>query len=136
MDKYYLGITSDEITLSVKIGTGANSYTVVNKHVKDQAKMKIAESSLDNVNITDKKIGKSENLMNCVIVVKTFIYFGNLPDDIMKSSIDNLFINYTLKGGFSGTSVFKYGTDDITVDIKNNFAVVDKPIRLLNYPER
>jgi hypothetical protein len=128
---YTTGIDDNEISISVNIGTPGLANTIVFQFPGGGQKKKIAESTVDNGNITTKKIGKGSELKGSYLKVRTIIDFRSINPSQWEQLADNIVAKFTLSGGFSGTQHYSYDEDDKTVNSAGSLVVIDMEIDLI-----
>lgn len=79
--------------------------------------------------ISSLNIGKSNELLNAVLVVTTVVNLVNIPKGQWDSIFANLQISYQLAGGTDGTQVFNVDTDDKMQIMKKQIIVATKAIK-------
>jgi hypothetical protein len=122
---YEVGMDNNEITLEVTVGTEALAQSVAYLAGATSSVL-IAESTLDDGNISAKKIGTGAEVRQKVVSVTTTIDCKLLPAEQWPTLLANLAITYVLNGGVSGRQDSKPDPDDIRKTESGRFITVTK----------
>jgi hypothetical protein len=105
---YNIGPTESPISLEVKVGTTAVTYSVVSLMKKgEQDSTQLAESAKDdNGNIASVAVGKAAELQEAYLFIKIIQNFAHVPEGERPNAVNNSVIKYTLNAGSDGTKIF------------------------------
>lgn len=127
---YETGLDSNEISMSVSVGTVGVAYTSATLTHIGGTSAKIAESDAKSGNISKRKIGTALALRKSFIMFRTLIDFSHLTENERESAVSNLSLKYEFEGGFSGKETYKPDPDDLTVPTNMKTVSVTKIIEL------
>ncbi len=127
---YDLGMDTNQISLSVTVGTVGIAHTRVNIARSGGQNTNIAESNVESGNIPEKNIGNASELRNSYIVIHTMIDFSNIEKELWPNQKEKLIIRYYLNGGFSGSQEYNHDTDDVNSMLEGRILSIIKPIEL------
>ncbi|MBL7739082.1 MAG: hypothetical protein JNK14_07675 [Chitinophagaceae bacterium] len=127
---YFLKTTNAAVTLDVQPTAPGITSTVVQLKKSGGSVIDLGNSGNDATGtISSLNIGKSNELLNAVLVVTTVVNLVNIPKGQWDSIFANLQISYQLAGGTDGTQVFNVDTDDKMQIMKKQIIVATKAIK-------
>lgn len=128
---YDTGIDANQITFGAKVGTVGTAYTSVYIARSGGQYSKLAESKEDSGSIKNRKIGNAIQLRTAYLIVRTTVDFSNIDKKQWPSQAEKIVIKYFMDGGFSGSQVYNYDTDDADIVLQGKVVIITKPIELL-----
>lgn len=128
---YDMGLDDNSISIGVKVGTVGVAYTAVYVARSGGQFNLIMESNADNGCIAPAQAGKASALRKAYLVIRSLFDFSHLSENERESAVNKIFVEYRLSGGFAGTQVYNFDTDDITVSADKKLVSISKPIEML-----
>lgn len=127
---YFLKTTNATVTLHVTPTVAGITSTVVQLKKSGGNVIDLGNSGNNATGtISNLNIGKTNELLNAVLVVTTVVNLVNIPKEQWDSIFANLQIIYQLDGGADGTQFYNVDTDDKMQIMKKQIIVVTKPIK-------
>lgn len=131
MDSYELGMDQNQIYVKVDVGTAGVASTQVDIARLDGTSRKVAESSLQDGNISLTMIGLAEEIKNQLTIVNSMIDLGTIDPQNRPQAIKNIVITYTLSGGLSGTKDYHFSDGDVEISENGKIVAITKSINLV-----
>ncbi len=130
MDTYKVNDSSDEVQIEVNAGVlgiaGSNVYLRL-----DNGFNKILSSEeMANGSIPFSPIDENQNLSSGLIHIRTLINFSNIPEDEREQAIENILLEYNLKGGSQGLVDYVAAGLDIVI-INPTMVLINKLIKFV-----
>lgn len=131
--QYHVGLETNKISAAVNTGTRGIAYTALYQVRSGGQSALLAESTISGSgDVPPLGIGQGRTLAQSYIVVRTLVDFSHIVDaDERANDVRLLVISYTFAGGFSGTQVYNFDNDDITVTPDKKLVVVTKAVEML-----
>lgn len=127
---YFLKTTNAAVTLNVQPTAAGITSTVVQLKKSGGSVIDLGNSGNDATgNISNMNTGRSNELLNAVLVVTTVVNLVNIPKAQWDNIFENLQISYQLGGGVDGTQVFNVDTDDKLQLMKKQLIVATKAVK-------
>ena len=127
---YFLKTTNTAVTLNVRPTIIGIVSTVVQLKKSGGSIIDLGNSGNNATGtITNLPAGKSNDLLNAVLVITTVVNLVNVPKAQWDSVFNSLQITYQLSGGIDGTQTFNVDNDDKMQVMKKQIIVATKAIK-------
>ena len=127
---YFLKTTNTAVTLNVRPTVIGIVSTVVQLKKSGGSIIDLGNSGNNATGvITNLPVGKSNDLLNAVLVITTVVNLVNVPKAQWDSVFDSLRITYQLNGGIDGLQTFNVDNDDKMQIMKKQIIVATKAIK-------
>ena len=124
---YTVGESTNQITLSIKVGTVGVAYT----SVYFEGKPKIAESNTASGGSVATVIENANKLKNEWLSIHTAIDLTLIEATVRTNAINNIKITYRMEGGQSGRQDFTFSPTDIIKRLNGKNVLIVKSIQLI-----
>lgn len=131
--QYHVGLDTNSISAAVNTGTRGIAYTALYQVRSGGQSVLLAESNESGSgDIPLFNLGQALTLAKSYLVVRTLVDFSHITDDDERANdVNQLYIDYSFAGGFSGAQVYNFDNDDITVTPDKKLVTVTKAIEIL-----